>query len=390
MKRLFLLISLTAIAIYSNAQNLSVQDIEASVGDEAELVVSLAGGTQMSALQFNLHLPEGVSFAESGDTHGATLGTATSDHTLRMEPLTNGDLLVILYSMDLTPFTDGELLRIPLAAGSEALSSEGQLYKVRTATTDAVSHTCGDVAFDIEWELRAFTLADDADNTATLTTWNGKEADVTLGGRTLYKDNDWNTLCLPFDVTIAGSPLEGATVKTLSSSSFSEGTLTLNFTNANSIEAGKPYIVKWETVGENLVNPVFEDVTVGGAATNVVTSYVTMCGTYSPVSFNTENRSILILGAGSSLFYPDGSAPSYVNAFRAYFQLADGYTAGDTGSNVKAVVMNFEDTPTGISLTPSPSPKSEGSEEWYALDGRRVSTPTKGTYIVNGKKVYIK
>ena len=379
MKRLSLFITLTLITLCSYAQSLSVQDIEASVGDEAELVVSLAGGTQMSALQFNLHLPEGVSFAESGETHGATLGTATSDHTLRMEPLTNGDLLVVLYSMDLTPFVDGELLRIPLAAGSETLSAEGQLYKVRTATTDAVSHTCSDVTFDIEWVLRAFTLADDADNTATLTTWNGKEADVTLGGRTLYKDNDWNTLCLPFDVDdFTGTPLAGATIKTLSSSSFNEGTLTLNFTNANSIEAGKPYIVKWETVGENLVNPVFEDVTVGGAATNVVTGYVTMCGTYSPVSFNTENRSILILGAGSSLFYPDGSAPSYVNAFRAYFQLADGYTAGDTGSNVKAVVMKFEDTPTGISLTPRPSPKSEGSEEVYDLQGRRVSTPTKG------------
>ena len=45
---------------------------------------------------------------------------------------------------------------------------------------------------------------------------------------------------------------------------------------------------------------------------------------------------------------------------------------------------------TGISLTPSPSPKREGSI--YSLDGRRVVNGqlTKGVYIQNGKKVVVK
>lgn len=34
-------------------------------------------------------------------------------------------------------------------------------------------------------------------------------ADITLAERTLTKDGYWNTLCLPFDVTIANSPLAG-------------------------------------------------------------------------------------------------------------------------------------------------------------------------------------
>ena len=46
------------------------------------------------------------------------------------------------------------------------------------------------------------------------------------------------------------------------------------------------------------------------------------------------------------------------------------------------------DEATGISsLTPNPSPK--GEESIYSVDGRRVSQPVKGLYIVNGKK-YIK
>ena len=44
---------------------------------------------------------------------------------------------------------------------------------------------------------------------------------------------------------------------------------------------------------------------------------------------------------------------------------------------------------TGISLTINPSPSGEGSI-YYTVDGRRVSQPTKGLYIVDGKKVVIK
>ena len=92
------------------------------------------------------------------------------------------------------------------------------------------------------------SLADYADNSTTINTAKGYLAEVTLAGRTLYKDGAWNTLCLPFNVdSFTGTPLEGATVKTLASTSFSGGTLTMDFTDAvTSIEAGKPYIVKWE------------------------------------------------------------------------------------------------------------------------------------------------
>ena len=92
------------------------------------------------------------------------------------------------------------------------------------------------------------SLVDNADNSTTISKANGYAANVTLAGRTLYKDGAWNTLCLPFSLTVLeGSPLEEATVKTLASTAFSDGTLTMNFTDdVSSIDAGKPYIVKWE------------------------------------------------------------------------------------------------------------------------------------------------
>ena len=66
-----------------------------------------------------------------------------------------------------------------------------------------------------------------------------------LSGRTLYQDDAWNTLCLPYAINnFSGTPLEEATVKTLTSSDYNSetGALTLTFSdNLTAIEAGKPY-----------------------------------------------------------------------------------------------------------------------------------------------------
>ena len=103
-------------------------------------------------------------------------------------------------------------------------------------------HYCGIAAFEDAGEHNTETIA--------ALSSQADPVNVILSGRTLYKDGNWNTLCLPFAVSdFTGTPLEGATVKTLESSSFAGGTLTMNFTedanNLSAIQAGKPYIVKW-------------------------------------------------------------------------------------------------------------------------------------------------
>ncbi len=80
---------------------------------------------------------------------------------------------------------------------------------------------------------------------------NGQTRNVTFSGRTIYSDGDWNTLCLPFSMDasqIATSPLAGYTIKSLDGTQSNldgNGKLTLRFNTATTIEAGKPYIVKW-------------------------------------------------------------------------------------------------------------------------------------------------
>ena len=238
------------------------------------------------------------------------------------------------------------------------------------------------------------SLKDDADNGATISHWYNTTKSVTLSGRKLWKDDGWNTICLPFAVNdFSNTPLEGATVKTLVSSDFddADGTLTLNFTedanNLTSIEAGKPYIVKWSaTTPDYIENPVFLGVSISSNANNVATTKADFIGICSPMAIAGEDRTMLYLGSGNNLYYPN--ATMTLNACRAYFRLK-GIEAGD----IAQARMNFDGSEeTGISSL-SKEPRSQGeADAWYTVNGVKLSgKPTmKGVYIHGGRKVVIK
>ena len=132
-----ILFALAAIVGSANAQNLSFE-VKAN-----EATMNISGATGMTALQFCLQLPADVTI----DTSNATMGEATVSHTLCMETLDNGDLLFILYSMNLNRFKDGELLSIPININGEGTV---RLYNIRFADTDAVSYAGEETATGIK------------------------------------------------------------------------------------------------------------------------------------------------------------------------------------------------------------------------------------------------
>ena len=246
------------------------------------------------------------------------------------------------------------------------------------------------------------TLADDGNNTTAISNADGYMANVTLQGRTLYKDGKWNTLCLPFDLTLSGSPLDGATARPLTSASISGSTLNLTFGEAvDELKAGTPYIIKWTRADDyadddahNITSPVFSGVIIDKADhsyDNMVTGdeRVRFLGTYDAQSFDAEDKSILLMGGENTLYYPTAGAS--LGACRAYFKIGED---GAQARRLTSFSINFGDgDATGIKdLTPAPSPKGEGSEYWYTLDGRRLQAkPSRaGVYINNGVKVVIK
>jgi len=229
---------------------------------------------------------------------------------------------------------------------------------------------------------------------------NNGIADVTLAGRTLYKDGGWNTICLPFDVDIESSPLVGGDARELNDAAFVDGTLSLNFTEegvVKTLKAGVPYIIKWAE-GEDLTDVVFEGAKFSAELQDKTIDLgdgksVTFKGTYSKVEFAEDNKNVLLVGGAkkdeetgevtTSLYYPQAGA--YLNAQRAYFQLEGIYAGEKSAEAAPAFVLTFGDATVinGISV-------ENASNEYFDLSGRRVAEPTTGIYIVNGKKVIVK
>ncbi len=220
------------------------------------------------------------------------------------------------------------------------------------------------------------TLSETTDNAETISTADGKVYDVALT-RTLQAGG-WNTFCAPFSTATPS----GWTVKELTSSELNSttGELTLNFGNAASIEAGKPYLVK---VDANVANPTFNGVTISSTTTTTETTAVDFVPVMNPTNLTGGDKTVLFVSGGNKLTYP--SADGNIYGFRAYFQLK-----GEVAAQARAFHMSFDDDATGIVTVLSDEPTTASGT--YTLDGRRIEgQPTqKGVYIVNGKKTIIK
>lgn len=218
--------------------------------------------------------------------------------------------------------------------GSEELLAPGTSYTITSDVTFTARYT---LAPDREIIL----YDDDSDkgdntNPAVIADNDTKYFyKFTISGRTLYRDGSINSICLPFELkSFTSTPLEGATVKTLVSASYddSEKKLTLHFGgNYTSIEAGKPYLVKWETQqATNIVDPEFcsvymdkdytvVDVTMTGDVTSG--AYVSFRCNWSYSTYNILNPLILYFGADHQLHYPGGVEDVIFHSFTGDFYL---------------------------------------------------------------------
>lgn len=245
-------------------------------------------------------------------------------------------------------------------------------------------------------------LSETDDNSGTLTTYNGQTRNVELSGRTLYKDGYWNTLCLPFDLTLNGSVLEGDGVvaKVLDgahTSLNSAGLLSLTFTSIDvdaTIPAGTPFIIKWNNTGSHLTNVRFCDVTLNNAAPTAVTfsnafgSAGQFVGTYSPFYITSANIGTIVLLSGSNTLGYSQSTRT-LRSCRAHFMIPT------TSSGIRAM-MDFDIDFDNEEVTAIANLKSQISslkpESWYTLTGMKLDgKPTqRGIYLHNGRKEAIR
>ena len=225
-----------------------------------------------------------------------------------------------------------------------------------------------------EFEEIPVTIADNENSSYYASTLSTFSATMDFRLMRTFKAGIWNTVCFPFDLTAAqrtNSDMSGATFYTLTSVT-GDAAVGLDFNvtavTTETMTARTPYLVQF--TGADIVNPVFEDVTLAASAftnnsgTDVGQDF-TFNGTLCPTALEQGQASgYLFLGQNNQLYWPNTANP--IRAFRAYF-----YTSSPVVQAVhpRARIVVKEQTATGNSGISGNSGTSGESARKYLHNG---------------------
>ena len=212
-----------------------------------------------------------------------------------------------------------------------------------------------------------------SNNASLIGVFNGRNVNVTLTRK--MTTGTWNTLCLPFDVAEFSDIVASSRLAALSS--FNAATNTLEFTSVSSLEAGVPYLVFPE---EDVESITIQGTIIDSELKPVSQSTWEFVGIYDPTTLYAGDTSVLFLGEGNTLYYPN--VTNDLKAFRAYFR-----TTGQSSANICVDGIS-----TGI--TTATLDGNEGDGRIYNVSGQFMGNQTrdlpKGVYLRNGNKIIVK
>ena len=239
---------------------------------------------------------------------------------------------------------------------------------------------------DHEVEIGLPVVDEYIDNTERLAKYNGQPISVKIG-RTIFGDGYYSTIGLPFDVDetmlkkrfgedVELMEMKGSTINNR------ELDVTINFTRATSIEAGKPYLIKVSAATGDVKDPTFTGVVIKNKVNSYETDYVSFIPVFSQTHLENDNQKILFLTGNNTLMWPDSHAyTADFRGLRCYFMLKG------VANNARTFNLLFDNETTGIQTI---AKNVATGNEYFNLSGQRVSMPQKGVYIKNGKKVIVK
>ena len=170
--------------------------------------------------------------------------------------------------------------------------------------------------------------------------------------RTLYRDGAFNTLCLPFSMTqseIAASPITGADLYEYVRAEKTASGLLIYMRPVSSIQAGKPYLVRWEpTEPEIIPMPlVFNDVHITALMGDTIgaSDEIRFAGNIPIGTVELYNTNHLFIGGGNTLYWPEYD--TRLKGFRAHFRVP---TTGPAAApkNTPARIVLQPDAATGM------------------------------------------
>ena len=150
------MLALLVVCVQAMADNvLSVKDVAISKDGTATMEIELSNTDEITAMQFDLLLPEGLSVAKNERDRlvfGRTM--RTEDHSLMMQENEPGEYRVLLYSTNLYLIEGnaGPFMTLKIQAASdlqEGTVLTGQLTGILLTQTDETRLTPADVTFNV-------------------------------------------------------------------------------------------------------------------------------------------------------------------------------------------------------------------------------------------------
>ena len=267
-------------------------------------------------------------------------------------------------------------------------SGKGVEAKLLVSNSNAFTFACGDnyvkiSKIEIVPNKVGVTLDETVDNTIEAKAG----VNVTLK-RTMVK-GEWNTICLPFDVSAEQATAAfGEGVKIAQLDDTSTGNI-LNFVDMSEcgMEAAVPYLIK-PTVAATTEEYSFKGVEIKEAAVTPrkvkTNGNLYFNGIYNKMDVTTDASSgyyAAFLGANNTIF--KAKAGGTMKGFRAYFAIPKSASA----SALRVVIDG-----TATSIKNIDSEVVESNAPVYNLQGQRVdgNNLTPGIYVKAGKKFVVK
>ncbi len=362
---------------------------------------------EVEGFQFDLILPEGMDFDIDEDgfpkaylSEERTNSRKTNTFESSVQP--NGCLRTFGASSNgsVIDGNDGEIARITIKIASSL--PEGD-YVIKMEGIGISDHeNAQDIADTEKFQMTIKVLPPldtrtVLDETSTVLPEAATGVDVRV--KRNITANAWNTIVLPFAMTSQQmTEAFGDGVQLADFTGYESGyddddnvtSIKVSFSNASSIEAKHPYIIKVkEPIKEFTVDGVDidpEEEPINAVVKRTRKQWSEMVGTYIA---DTEVPEQTLFLNGNKFWYSTGNTK--MKAFRAYFDFYDVLADVEATSAKISFVVNDEATDiVGVSAP------EYANGEVYTIQGIRVGKNidtkklSKGIYIVNGKKYTVK
>ena len=397
--------------------------LTAAQGRQADLSFALKNSSAVRGFELSLYLPEGVTISEevtedgNGNTQTDYLYSFNKDRLPRNDDHgisfskhtdTSGALYYKLLCSSLNDklFTgsDGELFTLSVEVAETVEPGEYPVY-IKGLLVGDYNGVQLNTAADLEGTLTivdASQMRTILDEASTEMPEAAEGVNVTV--KRTIKANQWNTICLPFAISaeqMTSAFGEGVTVVLndfkgyVAEEDEEENIVSIkvNFQAATEMQANHPYIIKVDKdvteINVDNVNIDPEEEPTVAAVKRKRTQWSEMIGTYVN-GFEVPEQTLFL--SGGKFYYSTGKTK--MKAFRAYFDFYDLLASVENAES--KIAFDFDTT--DIKDIKDARLKMKDSSV-YNLNGQRVisspsgrpgGVPTKGVYIINGKKCVVK